>query len=368
MPRPSKGARLVFNDQRGLWYIRDGDVKRGTGADRAHRLDAEQALARYIAEKAASVREADGPVRSIEHVGVAEVLRYYADTRFKDLASDAQALSIKALAPFWADRKLADVRASTCAAYVAWRTAQPVRNAPKRRVQSSTARRELGVLNAAIQAYHAEFPLPSVPTVTLPPAAPPRERWLRREEVAGLLRGRRAVRYKDEREALKRFIMIGVYTGTRSGAIKGLRWDRSPDGGWIDLERGVIHRAAEGEQQTKKRKPPVKIPSRLMPFLRRWKAADGRSFGPVIHIGGDPVVDLGKSWAAARAFAGLDSDVVPHIMRHTTCTWLAQAGADANDAANFVGMSLQMYTNVYGHHHPDFQTDVADAASRGGRR
>jgi hypothetical protein len=36
-----------------------------------------------------------------------------------------------------------------------------------------------------------------------------------------------------------------------------------------------------------------------------------------------------------------------------------QQGSDIWDAAGYLGMSPELLERVYGHHHPDFQSDVA---------
>jgi integrase len=53
--------------------------------------------------------------------------------------------------------------------------------------------------------------------------------------------------------------------------------------------------------------------------------------------------------------------VTPHTLRHTAATWLMQAGVDPWQAAGFLGMSVQTLLEVYGHHHPDYMREAADA-------
>lgn len=59
-----------------------------------------------------------------------------------------------------------------------------------------------------------------------------------------------------------RFILIAVYSGSRSSAILNLRFGPHVGGGWVDTERDVMYRRASGEAETKKRQPPQR-PSRL---------------------------------------------------------------------------------------------------------
>ena len=85
---------------------------------------------------------------------------------------------------------------------------------------------------------------------------------------------------------IARFILVGLYTGTRHRAITGAALSPAIGRGYVDLERGVFHRRAKGTAETKKRQPPVRLPERLLAHLRRWQrlgiakhAGRGRSEG-----------------------------------------------------------------------------------------
>jgi integrase len=360
MPRPSKGAHLVFRDDRGQWFIRDGDTRRSTGCARADRAGAEKALAAYLAGKYRPPFDG-GPLL------VADVLIAYLKT--SEHRSDATVYAVEALSKWWGTKPVTDIRRATCQEYVAYRTSQPIRTAKDaraaRRVKPTTAARELGVLRAALNAWHAERPMAALPVVTAPPTPPGRDRWLTRDEAARLLWGARKVEHADARRALIRFILIALYTGSRSGAIRALGWMPNTSGGWVDLERGVIHRRADGEAETKKRKPPVRIPRRLRVFLSRWREDDlaaGRAH--VVSYRGEPVGAQRRSWHSAREAAGLGPEVTPHILRHTAATWMMHARLDAETAADYLGMSVQIFWSTYRHAHPDYQSEAADRIGR----
>lgn len=69
-------------------------------------------------------------------------------------------------------------------------------------------------------------------------------------------------------------------------------------------------------------------------------------------------------FGTAVALAGLGDDVVPHTLRHTAATWLMQAGVEMWEAAGFLGMSVEILERVYGHHHPGYLRNAAQAISR----
>jgi integrase len=104
----------------------------------------------------------------------------------------------------------------------------------------------------------------------------------------------------------------------------------------------------------------VKLPPRLLAHLRRWHRL-GLSRKAVIEWNGVPVNSVRKGFAAVVKAAGLSVDVTPHILRHTCATWLMQKGVDLWDAAGFLGMTVQQLESTYGHHHPDFQHEAAEA-------
>ena len=83
---------------------------------------------------------------------------------------------------------------------------------------------------------------------------------------------------------------------------------------------------------------------------------------------GQPVRKINKAFRSAREAAGLGPDVVPHTLRHTCATWLAQSGVPVWEAAGFMGMTAEMFERGYGHHHPDYQREASEAVSNAARQ
>jgi integrase len=65
------------------------------------------------------------------------------------------------------------------------------------------------------------------------------------------------------------------------------------------------------------------------------------------------VSSIKKAFRAVAKAAGLGPDVTPHILRHTSTTWLMQNGTDLCEAAGFLGMTVEVLQERYGRHHPD---------------
>lgn len=348
MPQHRKPARLYFKKSRG-WIIIDGTTQRGTGLRREQLREAEKALAQYTEAH----HKIDRRKRDLAEIWCEDVINLYNSEVAPSLPSAATiGYQGAALLKFWSDKSLDDVKGSTCKAYVKFRTEQKLRTRkgqPQRKVSAATARQELKLLGRTINHWHRESPLPAIPQVTLPKTTSKRERYLERDEVAQLLRSARALNFNH----VARFILIGVYTGTRHDAILKIRWSSALVGGHIDLERAVLFRRGSAERETSKRRPPCKLGSRLVAHLRRWRGTQELpKFDQVIVHNGRPIAKMKRAWATVVKKAGLGTDVTPHVLRHTAATWLLWEGKTVWEVAGILGASSSTIEKVYGHHKP----------------
>ena len=383
MPRGSKGIRLWLEPEerdsdgrlvrRAAWVIRDGTRKVRTGRARDDREGADRALAEYITARYQVPRERG---RHPSQILVLDVLNIYlADVAKNHAKPEETRQRILTLANFWQPYALSDVNGTRCREYVAWRVGQPWKSSkpertgrPARLVTKAAARRELEDLRSAINYHRCEGLCSEIISVVLPDKSPPREVWLSRSEAARMIwaayRAKQVMCDKaTERyvgKHIARFILVGLYTGTRHAAICGGAFQPAIGRGYVDLERGVFYRRAKGARETKKKQPPVRLPDRLLAHLRRWHRL-GIAKHAVIEWNGMPVRSVRKGFAAAVKAAGIQSHVTPHVLRHTAATWAMQNGADLWETAGFLGMTVEMLEGRYGHHHPAFQREAADA-------
>lgn len=351
MPRRSKGARLWLRERKGrepVYVILDGSDEVSTGCGPDDVEGANQALQRHLAARF----KPDTRQRDLAAISCAEVLMMYG----RDLPADSPSRAtigyhIKALLPFWGEKTLADVKGSTCRKYVASRSTSA------RSVKASTSRQELKTFQAAINHWHRESPLAAVPRVTLPEPGGRRERVLERNEVAAMLRAARRLKLNH----VVRFVLIGVYTGTRHNAILTHRWGPSLHGGHVDLGRGIIYRRGSADRETSKRRPPVRIPTRLFGHLSRWARTAGADSDTIVHYQGQRIAKMKRAWATVVKAAGLGPDVTPHVLRHTCASWLlwgrpakgarpATAPLTVWDVAGIIGADASTIERVYGHH------------------
>lgn len=327
------------------WCAAAAEIAARCGAD--DREGAERELALYIARK----HKPKG-ARHPSRVPVADVLRYYGTEVAPKHARPIETLSrIEALIEHFAGKTCEAINGAECRAFASKRT-------------PASARRALEDLRAALHFYHSEGFIEAKLGVALPEKQRSRERWLTRKEAARLLwaayRAREvqkgATTARRPGKHVARFVLIGLYTGTRAGAITGATWKQ------IDLASGVFHRMKDGDRLTKKRKPPVKLAPRLLAHLRRWRAMEPDA-KYVVEWRGEPVLRVRTGFAAAAKAAKLKG-VTPHVLRHTAATWLMQQGVDDWEAAGFLGMTVETLREVYGHHHPEFQGQAAEAVGR----
>lgn len=244
--------------------------------------------------------------------------------------------NVAALERWWGDKRVSDVTAINCRAYA--QTKKP-----------SAALVDLKRLQAAINHWHKEHgPLAFVPKLTMPAAPNPRTRWLTRKEASLLLKAAHRVEY------LKRLILLGLHTGSRPGVLLALKWDQ------IDLKTGVMLRRPQMTAgASNKQAPPVRLGRKILAHLRRWHRMDSDKCALVVHYNGQQIDSPHTSWRKACKAAGLQQ-VTLHSLRHTCATWKMQAGADIWILAGFLGMTVKTLSSVYGHHHADYQRDVAD--------
>jgi integrase len=362
--RPSTGSRAA------VWCIKDGDDRISTGFGERDREQAERALARHIAARHRPEKKGARPPSELSQIPVADVLNIYATEKGDGQSSPREvAARIGRLLAYFGKKTLAEVTPGASKDYAAKRGSQ------------SSARRELEDLKAALAWYwsperdgnaNIDVAIPQI-NIPLPPKSAPRNNFLTHEQAVKL--GKAAWRYREvqkgkvtdraSRQHIARFILVALYTGTRSGAICNAALTPAIGRGYVDLEKGIFHRRGLGVTETKKRQPEVLIHPKLLAHMRRWRRL-GLSNNAVIEFAGQPVKSVKKAFARAAEDAGVEAS--PHTLRHTAVSWAMQSGVDIYKAAHLFGMTPEMIVKVYGHLHPEHHGEVLDAIRKPPRR
>lgn len=389
MPRTSHGPTLKRRKarfkagklhQNAAWVIRHGRVEVSTGvaADPTQTKppkEAEQALADYITRQYNPRNTSD----DVKEIDVADVLMVYLADRVGDKADQEKSAeqrhleqSIGRLNDHFGGKMLSDVNTKLCKGYVAHRIAHGG--------GEGGARRDLQMLRAAINYHSAENLHYGKVSVWMPEKGEARERWLERSEAAKMIwtawryrevqtihvgpkKGETVVTDRRPLRHIARFLLIGIYTGTRAGAIASAAKVRAPGKSYVDLNQGLFYRKAIGKRATKKRQPPAPLPPRLLAHMRRWDRL-GIAKEHFVEFNGKPVQSVKKAFRTVVKEAGIDltvGQVTPHTLRHTAATWLMQRGVDLWVAAGYLGMTVETLERVYGHHHPEHLSDAVEA-------
>jgi hypothetical protein len=404
MPRPRKQLRLQLKSvgKRAdgsiskIWYIKGPGVSVSTGCRQECAVEAEAALAQFILKNASAARSTTR-LLAPDEVSVSEVIALYASERAPDLADPVGAgVRLQHVLDHFGDKMLSDVTRAACDGYVAQRTAQAIRSfkdpTTARRVSPQAARRELEDLSAAIGWWDSQHRLTRPIKVHYPPKPEsPRDALTRKQAAALLLAAlgwrRHEGRWSRARPAerarrghLRRFLLLGLLTGTRPGVLPQLRWSESDDHPWVDLEHGWIRRRGRLQRdRPTKRQPLCRIPSRLLAHLRRWHAMDEAEnlmrakaglplIETVLHYQGRAIGGrIRKAYRAALMDAGLPTHITPHWHRHSCASWLMASGVRAAAAAEYLGMTEEVLRKHYDHFRPDFQDEIDEAIKRFGK-
>ena len=227
--KPAELARGHRPARTAVWCIVDGTKRESTGCGERDIEQAQRYLAEYIRGKF------EPPTGKGAQLLVVEAIAAYLEHHVAQLPSKQSRefgrATCGALLKWWGGKTLAQVNGINCRAYVHWRTAQNRKQHPNSKklpvkVSDQTARHDLKSLRAALRFYKRELDgALVVPTVTLPAKAAPRtDYFLTRDELAARLR---AALRSDHARHVARMLLIGWYTGTRPGAVLGLRWQPS---------------------------------------------------------------------------------------------------------------------------------------------
>lgn len=277
---------------------------------------------------------------------IPQVLDWYWESYAKTatLRPDNTDLGIRYLKPFFGSTQALSLTLEMQEAYRDYRR--------ELKAGDESIRRDLSVLSAALRRAVKYKRLALCPPIMTMTPAPPRERWLTRDEAARLLRSMRGKRQKH----VLLFTRIALYTGARTTAILDLTWDR------VHFHTGLIDFRKPGRPQTKKRRTISPMTRKLRRMLAHAKKHSRSRH--VISWAGERIDRVAKAVIANAEKAGIE-DFSPHVLRHTLASWAVQQRVPIYTVGKALGQTVASTTERYGHLAPD---DVMEAMEQSQRK
>ncbi len=209
--------------------------------------------------------------------------------------------------------------------------------------KNATINRKFASLSKILRKHHKNGVLAKIPNFEKLPERNARIRFLTQSEEEQMLSGLEEV--DDNFAQLSRFL---AETGARVGEALKLNW--------ADIESEYIT-----FWETKSYRPrTIPMTRRAREALEKQKASYGRKTGPFRSV---EYFRYRKGWNAAKDATDMrdDRQVVPHVLRHTCASRLAQAGVDIKRIQEFLGHRTLTMTLRYAHLSPKHLDVCADA-------
>jgi integrase len=336
MTAARKTPKIAIN-KAGNYEIRwtENRVTKRISCNTTDKSEAEKALANHLL-KSVSTPKADTSVVSILSAYETE----HVDERVVD--KTRQEDCIKVLTAGLRSYDVADLTPDVMKKYREERKAGKVNG---RKVKDGTLRRELNCLVAAINhaVTYKRLDAKDAPTIILPEAPPPKDRWLTEEQLNHFVKVASEAYPGERMSRVYRFVVIASETASRKNAVQTLCWSQ------VDLNKRLIHFQNDGNQRTKKRRVAVPMSDFCHSVLNR--AWNERTQDEWVL---DTPYSIQHHFDAVKRLAGeAYDDITPHTLRHTWATLAAQAGVPIFEIAGVLGDTLATVMRVYAHHCPD---------------
>ncbi|KAA3606302.1 MAG: hypothetical protein DWQ06_02330 [Calditrichaeota bacterium] len=158
---------------------------------------------------------------------------------------------------------------------------------------------------------------------------------------------------KNPNERLIQFLQFALKTGWRISEITGINLETD-----VDWENEVVLRSGK----TDKIKKPYQLINGSIAHLREWKARNVSNYAFSLKNGHKADKSrLGKNIKKYCLEAGLKAHILVHNLRRLFITTQMEQGANSNDIATYLGVSIRMVEQVYN------ATKQEDSATRLGK-
>jgi integrase len=223
-----------------------------------------------------------------------------------------------ALAPTFGNRIGSEISREDCRAYY--------RERKGKGYSDSTIRTDLELLKACIRRRYGT----QAPALWIPPASKPRDHWLTKEQARTLVDAATTPH-------VRLFVILGLSTGARAGAILDLTWDR------VDFAAGSVDYRPTGRNQTNKRRTVVPMNAVARDALS--EAYKARQTDHVVEYGGKPVASVKKAGQRLSERTGITFS--PHVLRHTCAVWMAQDNVPMQMISQYLGHTSLRVTEQF---------------------
>lgn len=237
------------------------------------------------------------------------------------------------LEPFFGYKMGNAITKDDCKAYAKQRIAQGVK--------SVTARTELVLLRACLNLRYGR----ASTKMWLPPASPPRDRYLTKEELNTLLES-------IDTPHVRLFIILAVSTAARMSAILQAKWSA------IDWNTNTINYNPPGRVKTNKRRTTVPLNKPARAALEKARQMAQTDY--IIEFNEQPIKNIRKGIEAAARRSKIPCSA--HVFRHTAGVWMAEADVPMSKISQYMGHTTTKVTEeTYARYSPSYMKDAASA-------
>ena len=227
----------------------------------------------------------------------------------------------KHLGPFFGERKLDEINADLCREYAKQKFTEDL--------SPWSVWGHLNVLSSALGWAHKRNLIQLRPYVWKPLTPDGRKDSLDHAQVDALIDA-----CTDAH--LRLFVILALTTAGRMTALLELTWDRVDFGaGTIELNVPRVFDPMSKAFQKGRATVPMNAVSRAA--LVEARATNPEGCNHVIHWRGEGITNIARSFAVAVKTAGLPDTTTPHVLRHTSASWLNDAGVDIETIARYLG-------------------------------
>ena len=321
-------ARLV--NHRGKWAVRHNGRRYSLGIDFSKRNEAEAKRLRAVWLKALKV--------PVQQNITALTNAYIKDLKADDKSWERVHYAHKHLEPVFGHLTPDLIDKDMQRDYIARR--QKAGAAPDTiRTEMNALRR---TMNWAVREKHISAD--QKPHIIMPPASPPRDHWLTRDEFQTVLAAAKT-------DHVRLFIILAITTAARKEALLQLTWSR------VDMERREIDLRKLDDGRQRKGRAVVPINDNLFDALT--EAQERAETAHVIEYGGKPLANLRRPLERMKAATGIY--VTAHMFRHSAAVWMAQDNIPIQKIAEYLGHSdISVTYKHYARYYPDHLRDAAD--------